>query len=166
MATSDIAALIAADDELLDRTVLPHGWPHEAPEQPFSAERAHQAMQRHAACTIERLRPQAGRVQGARRREAHHSRRAGGEIPVRHDELAPSDKQLEDARPMGWLQRQDESWSAVDEYGVEHPMTLGPYVADELDELDADVRAALDVVGQPRVIDVAPLQVSDTEVSK
>lgn len=54
MATSEIAALIAADDALLDRTVLPHGWPHEAPDQPFSVELAHQAMQRHAACTIER----------------------------------------------------------------------------------------------------------------
>lgn len=82
---------------------------------------------------------------------------------MRHDEPAPSDKQFEDARPMGWLQRQDGSWSAIDEYGVDHPMTLGPCVENEL---DADVRAALDVIGQPRVIDVAPLRVSDTEVSQ
>ncbi|WP_040781907.1 hypothetical protein [Nocardia pneumoniae] len=62
MAEPEIAALIARDDELLDRSVLPHGWPHEAPDRPLSIEGAHQAMQRHASCPLDTC---------ARKRAAH-----------------------------------------------------------------------------------------------
>ncbi|WP_433523572.1 hypothetical protein ACQPZ2_43090 [Nocardia pseudovaccinii] len=62
MAKPEIAALIARDDELLDRSVLPLGWPHEAPERPFSIDQAHHAMQRHASCPLDSC---------ARKRTAH-----------------------------------------------------------------------------------------------
>ncbi|MGW6699660.1 hypothetical protein [Nocardia sp. NPDC055049] len=52
-ATPEMAALIAADDDLLDRTVLVDGWPHEAPDQPFTVEGAQQAWQGHMSCSLE-----------------------------------------------------------------------------------------------------------------
>lgn len=45
-------AMIAAEDDLLDRTVLVDGWPHEAPDAAFSAPGAHQAWQRHRTCKL------------------------------------------------------------------------------------------------------------------
>lgn len=36
-----------------DYTVLPHGWPHEAPEQPMSVFEAHKSMQNHRRCRAE-----------------------------------------------------------------------------------------------------------------
>ncbi|WP_249644279.1 hypothetical protein [Nocardia sputi] len=68
---SDIAALIAVDDALLDRSVLPHGWPHEAPDRPLSIEGAHQAMQRHASCPRDTC---------ARKRAAHKALVEAGHI--------------------------------------------------------------------------------------
>lgn len=43
---------IAADDALLDRTVLVDGWPHEQPDEPLGVEAAHQAWQSHAPCAM------------------------------------------------------------------------------------------------------------------
>lgn len=43
---------IAAEDALLDRTVLVGGWPHEAPDSPLGVESAHQAWQSHAPCAM------------------------------------------------------------------------------------------------------------------
>lgn len=48
-----MAAHIAAEDALLDRTVLVIGWPHEAPDQPLSAPEAHQAWQAHKPCKLD-----------------------------------------------------------------------------------------------------------------
>ncbi|MEV6323526.1 hypothetical protein AB0M45_20365 [Nocardia sp. NPDC051787] len=62
-----------------------------------------------------------------------------------------------------WMQREDGSWWEVDDYGIAHPVSTGD---DEFAELDADVQAVLAAIASPRVIDVAPLQVSDTEVSE
>ncbi|WP_280451525.1 hypothetical protein [Nocardia cyriacigeorgica] len=61
-ASREMAALIAADDELLNRRFLPHDWPHEAPDRAFSVEGAHYAMQRHMSCPIDSC---------ARKRAAH-----------------------------------------------------------------------------------------------
>lgn len=52
-ATPEMAAHIAAEDELLNRSVLPLAWPHEAPDRAFSVEGAHYAMQRHAGCPLD-----------------------------------------------------------------------------------------------------------------
>ncbi|MGW5377416.1 hypothetical protein ACWESM_18420 [Nocardia sp. NPDC003999] len=46
----ELRELIKLDDELTGREMLPHAWPHEAPERPFTIEGAHLAMQRHAGC--------------------------------------------------------------------------------------------------------------------
>ncbi|WP_228822319.1 hypothetical protein [Nocardia farcinica] len=62
MAAPDITEHIALEDALLDRTMLPHAWPHEAPDRPFTVDAAHYAMQRHASCPIETC---------ARKRAAH-----------------------------------------------------------------------------------------------
>lgn len=48
-----MAALIAADDDLLDRASLITSWQHEAPDTPFSVTRAHQAWQRHSRCSLD-----------------------------------------------------------------------------------------------------------------
>ncbi len=50
---AEAVAMIAAEDDLLDRTVLVTGWPHEAPDQPFSGPEAHQAWQGHTPCTLD-----------------------------------------------------------------------------------------------------------------
>ncbi|MBW0270799.1 hypothetical protein ATM97_07205 [Nocardia sp. MH4] len=63
------------------------------------------------------------------------------------------------ARPVAWRQRDDGSWSVIDEYGVEWPVA-----AFTLAELDADVQSALGAIGDP--VDVAPLSVTDTEVDR
>ncbi|MCM6774234.1 hypothetical protein NDR87_12200 [Nocardia sp. CDC159] len=34
-------------------SIWPHGWPHEAPEQPLSVSEAHRTMQRHRGCLRE-----------------------------------------------------------------------------------------------------------------
>ncbi|MFE6922738.1 hypothetical protein ACFVAV_16995 [Nocardia sp. NPDC057663] len=54
---------------------------------------------------------------------------------------------------LGWLQRDDASWSRIDDEGREHTMAFGPWDnGTQLRELDADVRAALAV---PDVLEVA-----------
>ncbi|MFD5177015.1 hypothetical protein ACFWM1_14475 [Nocardia sp. NPDC058379] len=53
----------------------------------------------------------------------------------------------------GWLQREDGSWSVIDEHGREHPE---PYRVIADDDLAADVAAALAAVAGPVVIDVDP----------
>lgn len=60
-------------------------------------------------------------------------------------------------RPAGWVQRDDGSLWALDEYGV-----LWPVAAFTFAELDADVQAALGAVP----VDVTPLSVIDTEVDR
>ncbi|MEV6323527.1 hypothetical protein AB0M45_20370 [Nocardia sp. NPDC051787] len=65
------AALIAAEDALLDRSVYPTAWPHEAPDQPLTPEAAHYAMQRHASCPIDTC---------ARKRAAHNALIEAGHI--------------------------------------------------------------------------------------
>ncbi len=62
-------------------------------------------------------------------------------------------------RPAGWVQRDDGSLWALDEYGV-----LWPVAAFTFAELDADVQVALGALGD--VVDVAPLSVTDTEVDR
>lgn len=57
-------------------------------------------------------------------------------------------------RAAGWLQREDGSWSAIDEYGREHPMATRA-TAD--DDLAADLAGALAAVSEPIVIDADPL---------
>lgn len=52
-ATPEMAALIAADDALLNRSVSPMSWAHEAPDHPLSTDDAHGAMQRHAGCAVD-----------------------------------------------------------------------------------------------------------------
>lgn len=54
----------------------------------------------------------------------------------------------------GWLQREDGSWSVIDEHGREHPMATR-VMAD--DDLANDLAAALAAVAEPVVIDVDPL---------
>ncbi len=66
-----MAALIAADDELLNRDVLPLAWPHEAPDRAFTPEAAHYAMQRHAGCPIDTC---------ARKRAAHRTLVEAGRV--------------------------------------------------------------------------------------
>ncbi|WP_228000412.1 hypothetical protein [Nocardia australiensis] len=61
-ASPEIAALIATDDDLLGRAVLPLAWPHEAPDRPFTPDAAAYAMQRHASCGVDTC---------ARKRAAH-----------------------------------------------------------------------------------------------
>ncbi|MFD3748306.1 hypothetical protein [Nocardia sp. NPDC058633] len=51
-ASPEVAAFIAAEDELLNRSVYPLNWPHEAPDREFSTDEAHRAMQRHAGCPV------------------------------------------------------------------------------------------------------------------
>ncbi len=43
-----------ADGEELVADVWPAGWPHEAPERPFTLFEARQAMRRHRPCHIDR----------------------------------------------------------------------------------------------------------------
>ncbi|MEV0293333.1 hypothetical protein [Nocardia sp. NPDC050710] len=74
---------------------------------------------------------------------------------MRRDEHARQGEPVDES-PMGWLQRGDGSWWAVDEFGVTHPVTLGL----ETDEVDADVVAALAAIGQYVAIDVDPLHIS------
>lgn len=52
-ATPEMAALIATEDALLNRSVLVADWPHEAPDRPFTVALAQQAWQRHAACDLD-----------------------------------------------------------------------------------------------------------------
>lgn len=52
-ASPEMAAHIAAEDELLNRAVYPLNWPHEAPDREFSTDEAHRAMQRHAGCPVD-----------------------------------------------------------------------------------------------------------------
>lgn len=52
-ASRDMAAHIAVEDELLNRTVYPLNWPHDAPDRSFSVEGAHYAWQRHASCPVD-----------------------------------------------------------------------------------------------------------------
>ena len=52
-ASPEMAAFIAVDDALLNRSVLPQDWPHEAPDRAFTVEGAHLAMQRHAGCPLD-----------------------------------------------------------------------------------------------------------------
>lgn len=66
--------------------------------------------------------------------------------------------ELADQMAAGWLQHDDGSWWAVDDYGQLRQMTSAP--VDE--DLHADAQAALGAVGDP--IDVVPLSVADTEV--
>ncbi|WP_028477902.1 hypothetical protein [Nocardia sp. CNY236] len=61
-----------------------------------------------------------------------------------------------DDRAVAWLQRDDGSWWAVDEFGIAWPVE-----AFALTRTDVDVQAALGTIGDP--IDVAPLSVFDTE---
>lgn len=70
------------------------------------------------------------------------------------EELAASAAAL----PAGWVQHDDGSWWALDDYGCLHRMAFGPVD----DDLDAAVQSALGAIGDP--IDVAPLSVADTEV--
>lgn len=64
-------------------------------------------------------------------------------------------------RVAGWLQREDGSWSLVDELGhIRPPFAYGPYDEDQDDERDdvfADADAALAAVGAHIVVDVEPL---------
>jgi len=60
--------------------------------------------------------------------------------------------------PAAWMQRDDGSWCAVDEYGVVHALE-GP----DLDELDDGTRMVLYPVV---TVDVAPTSVVDTEVER
>lgn len=52
MAASDIRAHIETEDALLDRSVYSTDWPHAEPDDPFSPDEAHRAMQRHAGCPL------------------------------------------------------------------------------------------------------------------
>lgn len=52
-ASPEMAALIAVEDALLNRSVNPLVWQHEAPVRPFSTEGAHRAMQRHVGCGVD-----------------------------------------------------------------------------------------------------------------
>ncbi|MGW6699659.1 hypothetical protein [Nocardia sp. NPDC055049] len=86
-------------------------------------------------------------------------------------ELALADQQLgrelaerlvdDKARPAAWMQRDDGSWWAVDEYGIAWPVAA--FTAS--DELEDDVDGALAAIGQYAVVDVAPLAVTDTEAT-
>lgn len=43
----------------------------------------------------------------------------------------------------GWLQREDLTWSRIDDEGREHPVAFGPWDdGTQLREPDADIRAA------------------------
>ncbi|WP_378735447.1 hypothetical protein [Nocardia brasiliensis] len=78
-------------------------------------------------------------------------------------ELARLDGHDDDqARPSAWLQHDDGSWWAVDEYGIAWPVAT----FSTLDELEDDAEAALAAIGQHVVIDVEPLAVIDTEPSQ
>lgn len=70
-ASPEMAALIAVEDDLLNRSVLPLAWPHEAPDRPFTVEGAHYAMQRHAGCSMDTC---------ARKRAAHRTLVEAGHV--------------------------------------------------------------------------------------
>ncbi|MGO4615293.1 hypothetical protein AB4305_12565 [Nocardia sp. 2YAB30] len=42
-----------ADDQPANAGLWPHGWPHEAPDQPLSVSEAHWTMQRHRGCRVQ-----------------------------------------------------------------------------------------------------------------
>lgn len=68
----------------------------------------------------------------------------------------------QDDRPAAWMQREDGSWWAVDEYGIAWPVAA----FDAADELENDVDAVLAAIGQHAVIDVEPLAVTDIEAEQ
>lgn len=54
MTSHEMAQHIAAVEAFLDRTqFLVDGWLHEAPDEPFTVEGAHQAWQSHKGCPLE-----------------------------------------------------------------------------------------------------------------
>lgn len=77
-------------------------------------------------------------------------------------ELARVGQDDEDVRPAAWMQRDDGSWWAVDEYGIAWPIEA----FGAADELEDDVDAVLAAIGQHAIIDVEPLAVTDTEADR